>query len=250
MRRIWLRVSAVLQVMLGAPATSASVHHPAALRNRGPIVHALRTLGVGTQTGPALEIGSGTGAHIEFFADAFPALKWQPSEKILDAAHDDEQLPPADSPGDETLRALHVINAHGSERFPNVLPAVAIDAALPWEDWPAGVRALEGQYRLLYCSNVCHIAPWSVTCGIIAAAGRALAPGSSLCIYGPFKVDGKCTTESNEAFDQSLRARNAEWGIRDIEALTEEARGHHLAFADRCDMPANNFMLHFVRTDD
>ena len=41
-----------------------------------------------------------------------------------------------------------------------------------------------------------------------------------VAIYGPFKVDGSYTTESNAAFDQEILApKIAEWGLKDVRDL-------------------------------
>lgn len=241
--------------MIVMASVLCSAHHPAALRNRQPILEALRKYGVGQAPGLALEIGSGTGAHVEVFAPAFPSLVWQPTEYVPHgevaqggpARGELGARGPAGATFDEAPRALEAIDLVGARQFPNVLPAVALDAALDFERWPPQTVAAEGNHRLVVCINVCHISPWAVTCGLIAGAGRALAPAGSLVIYGPFKVGGTCTTESNAAFDQSLRQRDREWGIRDVEALVERAGMHGMALQTRAEMPANNFLLRFVK---
>uniref|UniRef100_A0A7S4PZF2 DUF938 domain-containing protein n=1 Tax=Alexandrium monilatum TaxID=311494 RepID=A0A7S4PZF2_9DINO len=211
------------------------VHHPSAMRNRGPILEALQELlPDGTAVGDALEIASGTGAHVEVFGAGLPAITWQPSE----------YLPGAAAGAD---RALAVIDAHGCERLPNVRPAVALDASLPWEQWPAVVQEREGRFVLVFISNVFHISPWAVTLGTVAGAGRALLKGGMLVTYGPYKLDGQCTTESNARFDASLRQRDPEWGYRDVAEVAEEAAKHGLKLLTRREMPANNFLLQFVK---
>lgn len=74
-----------------------------------------------------------------------------------------------------------------------------------------------------------------------------LQPGGQLLLYGPFSVDGKPTTESNAAFDASLRAHNPEWGYRDVADVAAEAAAAGLALAERRPMPANNFLLVFLK---
>ena len=48
---------------------------------------------------------------------------------------------------------------------------------------------------------------------------------------------------SNEAFDASLRARNPEWGLRDLDAVVAEAEGHGFALESVTPMPANNLSV-------
>jgi hypothetical protein len=93
--------------------------------------------------------------------------------------------------------------------------------------------------------NMIHIAPWAATQGLMAGAGRVLAPGGLLLLYGPFRIGGAHTALSNAEFDASLRARDPAWGVRDIETVGAEARGFALA-ADVA-MPANNRMVVFRR---
>eukprot|EP00930_Biecheleria_cincta_P097586 TRINITY_DN89290_c0_g1_i1.p1 TRINITY_DN89290_c0_g1~~TRINITY_DN89290_c0_g1_i1.p1 ORF type:complete len:216 (+),score=25.90 TRINITY_DN89290_c0_g1_i1:71-718(+) len=209
-------------------------HHPSALRNRGPILEALQGILHPDVEGWALEIASGSGCHVEHFAPAFPKLQWQPSEFAR--------------PGEEQV--LRGIDAVGCASLRNVLPAVAVDASLDWTVWPTAVTHHKGSFVLVYTSNVTHISPWPVTLGIVAAAGQALVSGGHLIIYGPFKVDGYCTTESNASFDSSLRARDPQWGYRDVADVASEAAEHGLELQERREMPANNFLLVFRKTRD
>jgi len=68
-----------------------------------------------------------------------------------------------------------------------------------------------------------------------------------LYLYGPFKENGRHTAPSNAAFDASLRARDAEWGVRDLDEVAMLARQHGLVLAERVAMPANNLSLVFQR---
>ena len=94
--------------------------------------------------------------------------------------------------------------------------------------------------------NITHISPFAVTEGLFAGAGRYLKVGGGLFIYGPFMVDSEHTAPSNVAFDERLRAQNAEWGVRDTGRLSELAASVGMAMEGApIEMPANNLMLVF-----
>jgi len=94
---------------------------------------------------------------------------------------------------------------------------------------------------------VMHIAPWRVAEGLFAGGGRYLRADGRLFLYGPFKRSGRHTAPSNAAFDTSLREGNAEWGVRDIEALEKLASTVGLALVEIAEMPANNLIPVFGR---
>src|SRR3569623_782900 len=81
--------------------------------------------------------------------------------------------------------------------------------------------------------------------GRLAGAARSLPAGAPLILYGPYRREGGATAPSNEAFDQSLRARDPRWGLRSVEAVRDAARG--FVFDRLVEMPANNLMLVFRR---
>jgi SAM-dependent methyltransferase len=205
---------------LGAP--DARRQAPAAARNRAPLREALGPL-LADRTGLVLEIGSGSGEHALDWAQRFPALDWQPSE-----------------PDPENRDSIDAWRATAD--LPNLRAALALDAAGDWAE--AGLAP--GTLAAVLCLNVIHIAPWRVACGIIAGAARHLAPGGLLILYGPFREGGRHTAESNAAFDDSLRARDPAWGVRDLEAVTQlaDAAGFHPPRITR--MPANNLVVSFA----
>jgi len=237
-----------------SPGTDAD-HHPSALRNRGPILEQVKTLlpPAASFSGLALEVASGTGAHLELYAAAFPGVTFQPSEYVpAAAAPDDEQWARHGKIGARRgLEELACLDSHGCQRFANVRPAVALDLSVTWDAWPATVREMQGRHVLLLCSNVLHISPWECTQGLMGGAGRALGSGGHLFVYGPFKVGGSFIGDDggagNAAFDLKLRETNGAWAIRDVEEVEAVAGALGLRLEQRVVMPANNLLLHFVR---
>jgi hypothetical protein len=190
---------------------------PAAARNTGPIRDVLsRYL---PPSGPILEIGSGTGQHVVAFAAAHPELRWQPSDP------------------DAELRAS-IAAWTAASGLANLRPPLDLDVmAEGWE------RALDGPLAGIVCINLLHIAPWAACAGLMAGAGRTLAPGALLYLYGAFKRGGAHTAPSNAAFDRALRAHDPAWGVRDLEAVVDCASAHGLDLVEIVPMPSNNLSV-------
>jgi SAM-dependent methyltransferase len=189
-------------------------HAPATERNRDPIAAVLAEELPGS--GRVLEIASGTGEHVAFFAERFPGLSWQPSD-----------------PDGEALASI----AAWSEGRANILPPLEIDAVAG--DFPAADAIL--------CVNMVHISPWEVTLGLMAGAGAVLAPGAPLILYGPYRREGVETAPSNEQFELWLKDKDPRFGLRFVEAVSEAAGAQGLALARLVEMPANNLMLVYRR---
>jgi hypothetical protein len=196
-------------------------------RNHQPIWAVLDKL-LGKKSGEVLEAGSGTGQHAVFFARQNPEIIWWPSD--LNEAH---------------LNSIRAWRADA--RLDNVRPPLRIDLTDP--GWCPEMGGADGPGPLLavFCANVIHIAPWRVAEGLFAGSSRYLRPDGLLLLYGPFKREGKHTAPSNAIFDSSLRATDAEWGIRDIADLETLAAGVGLRLGKIVDMPANNLILVFER---
>jgi hypothetical protein len=190
------------------------VESPAAERNKEPIAEVLGA--VLPSTGLILEIASGTGQHAEHFARAFPHLVWQPSEA------DDEIY--------SVLAAR--VSAAG---LPNLEAPLVFDVHEP--------RAPLERAAAVVCSNMIHIAPWSACEALLRHASALLDADAPLVLYGPFMRDGVHTAPSNAAFDASLRARNAAWGVRDLTDVDALARLHGFALQVTIAMPANNLSV-------
>ena len=189
-------------------------HAPATARNSEPLAEVLAE--ELPDRGLVLEVASGSGEHAVFLARQFPALEWQPS--------------------DVDPEALASVEAWAAEAaVANLRPAIALDAAQA--NWP--IAAADA----VLCVNMVHISPWSAAVGLFTGAGRILTSGAPLVLYGPFIEPGRETAPSNLAFDQSLKQRNSEWGLRNTADLDELAADHGLRRTARHTMPANNLVL-------
>eukprot|EP00191_Tetraselmis_sp_GSL018_P018405 CAMPEP_0177583856 /NCGR_PEP_ID=MMETSP0419_2-20121207/3559_1 /TAXON_ID=582737 /ORGANISM="Tetraselmis sp., Strain GSL018" /LENGTH=204 /DNA_ID=CAMNT_0019073303 /DNA_START=86 /DNA_END=700 /DNA_ORIENTATION=+ len=191
---------------------------PAADRNKESIRQVLAPLLGPLNSGTVLEVASGTGQHVAFFAENFPGLIWQPTD--VDASN------------------FESIQAH-CERRENVLPPKVLDCSS--NNWPLE----DSSVAAVLCSNLTHISPFSATQGLIKGASQALEKDGLLFIYGPFKVNGEFTTESNRAFHESLVGRDPEWGYRDISDIETLATARGFLLEAMKPMPANNFSLIF-----
>ncbi|HYI63750.1 MAG TPA: DUF938 domain-containing protein [Allosphingosinicella sp.] len=192
---------------------------PHVARNAGPIVELLWD--VLPARGLVLELASGTGEHVLHFAREFPKLLWQPSDP---------------EPG--ALRSIEAWRAEAG--LFNLLPAVSLDARAA--DWPVA-RA-----DAVLAINMVHISPWAATAGLMRGAGRLLAEGAPLYLYGAYRQAGVPTAPSNEAFDESLKARDPEWGLRDLDEVVAEAEKNGFRLDRVVPMPANNLSVVFRKT--
>jgi SAM-dependent methyltransferase len=198
------------------PAVSKALHSPAAIRNRDPILAVLRR--VLPPSGTVLEVASGSGEHVLHFAAAFPQLTWQPS--------------------DCNPEALASIQAHAEPaRLANVAPPLQLDASAA--SWPIS------HADAVLAINLVHISPWRTTEGLLAGAARILPEGGVLYLYGPYRESGAPMAPSNVAFDESLRLRNPEWGVRTVSDVADLAKSNGFDFVERVAMPANNLSLIF-----
>lgn len=197
-------------------------HAPATQRNREPIAAVLQERL--PTAGRVLELASGTGEHAAYFAERFPQVTWQTSE-----------------PDPELRRS---ILAHRQTSQAVNLPE-PLDLDVTAKTWPQA--AVEPAPAVMFCANMIHIAPWAVAEGLFAGAGRYLAAGGALLLYGPFRRGGGHTAPSNAAFDAQLRAQDPTWGVRDLEAVTALAEAAGLTPPAVHELPANNLALWFVK---
>src|SRR4051812_25711217 len=191
----------------------------AAERNKDPILTVLES--VLPASGSVLEIASGTGQHVCFFAAEMPAIQWQPTE-----------------PDESHRGAIEArIRATG---LTNVAAPIALDVHEP--RWPVAAH-----YDAVLCINMVHISPWSSTNALCLGAARHLRTGGKLVLYGPYLENG-AAAPSNLDFDATLKRRNQQWGLRDLDEVTRVAALHGLQRQQLVRMPANNLTLVFGKT--
>ena len=192
---------------------------PSAARNSAPILAVMKR--VLPKHGQVLEIGCGTGEHAVCFAEAMPDITWQPSDPDL-----------ASRMSTASWIAFKGVN--------NVLSPLDIDVcSKEWGVEPSMV------FDAIVSINMIHIAPWEATLGLFAGAGRLLRASGILLLYGPFMHNGIHNAPSNAAFDESLKASNPSWGLRNIDDLKRVAEVSGLRLSDTIGMPANNNVLVF-----
>jgi len=167
-----------------------------------------------------LEIGSGTGQHAVFFARALPHLIWQTSD--MDKQH----------PG---------IHAWISDEGPDNVRA-PLSLNVETDHWP------DITFDAVFSANTVHIMGWPEVLKMFSGIGQILANGGRFCLYGPFNVEGKFTSESNARFEQWLKSQNPKSGIRDQAELDQLAENAGLSRIATHVMPTNNHILVWEKT--
>lgn len=167
-----------------------------------------------------LEIGSGTGQHAVFFAQHMPHLIWHTSD----------------------VEQHHAgINAWINEaKLSNVMAPLELDVNNP--DWPE----IEG-VDACFTANTLHIMGWPSVVNFFHGISKVLPAGALLVIYGPFNYDGQYTSESNRNFDQWLKSRDPQSGIRDLSKLKTLATASGFTLEKDIAMPANNRTLVWLK---
>lgn len=192
-------------------------YSPSCDRNRDPILAVLREHF--SERRKVLEIGSGTGQHAAYFSRALPHLHWQASDVAENLADISAWL--------------------DAEALSNAAAPLALDVN---GEWPAEV------FDAAFSANTLHIMSWADVERLFAGLNTVLAPDATLAVYGPFNYGGRFTSESNAAFDRSLRARAAHMGIRDFEAVRGQAEAIGFRLVADVAMPANNRTLIWRRS--
>jgi SAM-dependent methyltransferase len=186
-------------------------------RNKDPILEVLR-IRFADRT-QVLEIGSGTGQHAVYFARALTHLTWHPTEQLTYLTDLAERV---------KLEGPH-----------NLRPPTLLDVRQAV--WP--LRSADA----VFTANTLHIMSWPEVMALYRGLGGVLAPGGVFCVYGPFRYEGRYTSDSNREFDLMLQERDPNSGLRDIQAVTALASQYGLRLDGDHDLPANNRLLIFTK---
>jgi len=162
-----------------------------------------------------LEIGSGTGQHAVFFAERFPHLAWQPT--------------------DREEACTGIVARFREAGLNNLRPPLVLD--VNDEHWPAG------PWDCVFSANTAHIMDWTSVCSMFRGVSRVMPDDGIFCLYGPFNYHGRYTSVSNARFDDWLKLGDPESGIRNFENVDKLALSECLLLVADHAMPANNRML-------
>lgn len=186
-------------------------------RNRQPILDQL--IDLLPDAGTVLEIGSGTGQHAVFFTRYLAGIHWQPTDRP------------------ENLAGLKLqFEAKGN---PHILKPLQLDVLK--DPWP------ESSYEAAFSANTAHIMPWEGVKAMFAGVAKHLLSNATFCLYGPFNINGAYTSPGNEQFDTNLRRQDPQMGIRDMSDVESLSNGHQMYLESKIAMPANNFILVFIK---
>ncbi|SKA74374.1 Protein of unknown function [Thiothrix eikelboomii] len=181
--------------------------------NREPILAVLKPLLHESEA--VLEIGSGTGQHAVYFGEQLPHLTWQTSDQLDYHAG---------------IRAWLQ-----SAQLPNVYPPLLLDVRQT--EWP------KLQVDAVFSANTLHIMSESAVQACVAGVGSLLPTGGLFIVYGPFNYGGQFTSASNARFDQWLKQRDPDSGIRNFEDLHALAAKAGMELQADYEMPVNNRLL-------
>ncbi len=188
--------------------------------NRQPILSIIEDLF--THCKAILEIGSGTGQHAVYFAEKLPHLLWYTSDR--QHCHAGMEM---------------WLNEAG---LPNTPPPLVLDVSQ--SQWP------RLDVDAVFSANAVHIMGWEAVKAMMAGVGELLPEQGLLVLYGPFNYNNAYTSDSNAGFDNWLKERDPESGIRNFEDIEQLANAANMILQQDYDMPANNRILCWIKKSD
>ncbi len=187
--------------------------------NKRPILQRIQSIFVDSAT--VWEIGSGSGQHGCYFAEQLPHLHWQCTDRT------------------ENLAGINCwIQDAGLSNLAESLALNVTD-----QTWPC--QSIDA----LFSANTLHIMSIAEVESFFSRLENYLSDHAKVCLYGPFNYFAQYTSASNEQFDQWLKARDPNSGIRDFEWIQTLANNAGLTLQQDFEMQANNRLLFFQKTN-
>ena len=185
-----------------------------------------------------LEIGSGSGQHAVYLCNRFDHLVWQMTEKsshlqglsqVVTHTNSSQLLDPLEL---EVGSAAKALNADSSG-----------SGSSGGTSGTAKIHFKKSAYSMVFSANTAHIMDLEEVAFMFQVVSYALQPKGFFALYGPFKINGEHTSDSNRNFDTTLRRHQTYRGIRDKSELDAMASDNGLMFEAEIIMPSNNRTL-------
>ncbi|KAK9366891.1 hypothetical protein V1509DRAFT_628240 [Lipomyces kononenkoae] len=180
--------------------------------------------GIPIEPRKVLEVASGFGAQVSYFAEHTPSVTFQPTEAQ-----------------DECIEAMKVVAEQAKHH--NILPPLKLNV-LSDTDWLNSAEK-SGPYDGIFVLNLLHISVWESTEKLFLHAGKLLQRRTAgfLAVYGAFKRNGEFSGEGDRLFDIDLKRRDSRWAIRDLESeIIPEAKKNGLQMKECRQMAFNNLL--------
>lgn len=185
----------------------------AAERNASPLADKLTEL-ISVEKPRILEIGSGTGQHVAFFAERFSDWSFQPSDQ-----------------NSEYFDAIR----HRTMENRNVESPLVLDLLAPYPNF-------DTCFDVILAINVFQVAPIEVVDSLYSLARENLNSSGIVLTYSPLTHAGRFTSEGDQAFNARLKERDPRLGIRSFEELKTCAEQNGFSSIEEYAMPANNWL--------
>lgn len=168
-----------------------------------------------------LEVASGFGEAISYFANCHPDVTFAPTE--------------CQEPCLEHLREL-------SKLHDNLMDPMELNIFQPsqWEN----IAKIGGPYHGILCFNLIHLIPWNGTFTLLKYASQLLEEERGFfALHGPFLREETFMSQSDRDFDVDIKSRDQEWGLRDLETVVRIAGEYHFRKEEIREMRGGNWML-------
>lgn len=168
-----------------------------------------------------LEIGTGSGHHAIHIAGRIPWLQWVTS----DVAYRHKAI-------QKNLKEAKLPNVHGPIEF-----------EVGKDEFPSQ------KFNGAFASQLLHVISWKQSKSLIKHLGNRLRQGSRVLFYGPFRYDGKLSSERLEELDRTLREKDSAAGIRAFDDVVRAMTKAGFALKQDYTLPNDNHVLYFERLE-